>query len=165
MRQTFLKVTALGMVFNLLIGTAMSFAADYVAPKIDRLRGYLIWEESGELSKNVATEESQIVAVDREKGSSVQMLVDVVMTGTPDTYPTGEQPFLYVIVRNLGAQMGDPPMIDTGFPLSYVGRTGELVRSILVDHNCDGFELEAYVATGSERSSEIRKTFSLTCGD
>ena len=40
-----------------------------------------------------------------------------------------------------------------------------LYRSVIVNHNCNGFEFEAYVMDGDRRVSEFKKNFSITCGD
>lgn len=151
------------MVATLFFSLAGANAADLSTPSVDRFRAYLIYEDSGELSKNMAKRDDQIVAND-EKGTSVQMLVDVVMAGKKGQLYENN-PFLYVVVREAMAETGAPPMLDTGFPLTFVGQTGELVRTLVVNHNCSGFDIEAYIMDGDRRTSELKKTFSITCGD
>ena len=56
-------------------------------------------------------------------------------------------------------------MVDTGFPISFISSKGQLSRTIVVDHGCNGFDLEAYIMDGDKRVSEIKKSFPLTCGD
>lgn len=155
--------TVVILVASCVLALSPAAAAELATPSVDRFRAYLIYEDSGELSKNMAKREDQIVAND-EKGTSVQMLVDVVMAGKAGQLYENN-PFLYVVVREMMAETGAPPMIDTGFPLTFVGQTGELVRTLVVNHNCNGFEIEAYIMDGDKRTSELKKTFSITCGD
>lgn len=146
----------------LLAGTAM--AESPKPPTIDRLRAYLIWEDSGELSKNLAKSTEQIVA-NTEKGTSAQMLVDVVLTAKGDSLYADKQPMLYIYVLPMGAQVGDPAMIDTGFPISYIAKGGELTRSVIVEHGCNGFSFSARVMVEDKIISQLDKDYSITCGD
>lgn len=147
---------------TLLAGPAL--AASPKPPTIDRIRAYLIWEDSGELSKNLASAKDQIVA-NTEKGTSAQMLVDVVLTAKGDSLYSGKQPFLYIYVTPMGAQVGDPPMLDTGFPITYIAKGGELTRSVIVEHGCNGFSFSARVMVEDKIISEFNKDYSITCGD
>jgi hypothetical protein len=138
-------------------------ANDPKPPTVDRFRAYLIYEDTGELSKNKAKVADQIVAND-EKGTSVQMLMDVVLTGPANT--TYETPlYLIVVAHALGDKTGDPAMIDTGYPITFIGATGEAVRTLVVEHECEGYEIEAYVMAGDKRVSELKQRFNITCGD
>lgn len=139
-------------------------AADAEPPTVDRLRAYLIWEDTGELSKNMAKTTDTIIA-NGENGSSVQMLVDVVLKAKPESLYDGEQPWLYVVAHSINEQPGDKAMLDTGFPLTFIGPKGELTRTVVVEHGCNGFSFEAYVMVGDKRKSEIKKDFAITCGD
>ena len=150
--------------FFLICGLAAPIVAVAAEPPaVDRFRAYLIYEDSGELSKNRAKDVDQIIAND-DKGTSVQMLVDVVMTAKANSLHESN-PFLYVVVHSTLEEPSAKPLVDIGFPLTFVGNTGELVRTLVVDHNCNGFDIEAYVMDGDKRTSEIRKSFSITCGD
>lgn len=140
-----------------------AFAGDASQLKVDRLRAYLIYEDTGDLSKNLAKSEDTIIAND-EKGTSVQMLVDVVVTGPADQI-FESNPTLIVVATSSLAQPGDRAMVDTGFPISFISSKGQLSRTIVVDHGCNGFDLEAYIMDGDKRVSEIKKSFPLTCGD
>ena len=139
-------------------------AASPKPPTIDRVRAYLIWEDTGELSKNLAKTSDQIVA-NSDKGTSAQMLMDVVLTAKGDSLYSGKQPFLYVYVTPMGAAVGDPPMLDTGFPISYIAKGGELTRSVIVEHGCNGFSFSARVMVEDKIISEYEKDYSITCGD
>ncbi len=138
-------------------------AAEAKTPVIDRVRAFLIYEDTGDLSKNVAKTADQIVAND-EKGSGVQILIDVILTAKKDQL-FENNPMLHVLARSIMDGADAPPILDKTFPLNYVGSTGELIRTVVVDHNCNGFELEAYVMDGKKKTSELKKSFSITCGD
>ena len=138
-------------------------AADPPGPKVDRFRGFLIYEDTGDLSKNVAKQSDQIIAND-EKGTGTQIIVDVIVTG-PKNQTYENAPFLYVVVNSLTANQGDPPMVDTGYPINFIGNTGQIVRSLVVEHNCNGFTIDAYTMVGDKKLSELKKTFNITCGD
>lgn len=131
---------------------------------VDRYRGYLIYEDDGSLSKNVARRTDQIIAND-ENGSSVQMLLDIVVSG-PKSSVIDSGAFLYVWVEAAGAQTGDRAMIDKGWPIGYVGLKSEVVRSIVVDHDCDGFTVNARLDPDENTVGKTySKQFNITCGD
>jgi hypothetical protein len=126
-------------------------AADATAPTIDRIRGFLIYEDTGDLSKNLAKTEDQIVAND-EKGTSIQMLVDVVLSGKPNSLYENN-PRLHVVARSNLDGPDAPALVDKVFYLTFIAAKGELVRTVVVDHGCNGFDLEAYVMDGDNRVS------------
>lgn len=130
---------------------------------VDRVRGYLIYEDTGNLSKDVVGRQDQVVAND-ENGTSTQLLVDVVVAGPADTLAEGAM--LLVWVRRPFDEPGTPAMVDTGWPLNYIGHTGQVVRSLVIDHDCNPVELHARVDDGQgNQGNEFIKTFNLTCGD
>lgn len=135
-------------------------AQETTTPLVDRVRAFLIYEDTGDLSKNLAKTEDQIIAND-EKGTSIQMLLDVVLTSKPDQ-PFENNPMLHVVARS---NLDQAVLTDKTFPLNYVGSKGELVRTVVVDHGCNGFDLDAYVMDGKNKTSEFKKSFSITCGD
>lgn len=128
---------------------------------VERINGYLVYEETGTMSKNVARSAERIEA-NTQAGFSVQMIVDVVVSGPKNELVEGS-PLLFVWVVGADAQPGDPAMVDVGWPINYIGATGEIVRTIVVDHDCNGFEVHARVdgMPGSERMHR----FDLACGD
>jgi len=133
------------------------------APDIDRIQAFLIYEDTGKLSKDISGSTEQIVAND-ENGTSIQMLVNVVLKSKPDQlYENG--PVLHVKATPALISEGGPEPVAAQFYISYIASGGELVRSVVVDHGCNGFELEAYVEEGGKRTSEFKKSFSVTCGD
>jgi len=132
------------------------------APKLKEFRAYLIYEDSGDLSKNLAKTEDQIVAND-DKGTSVQMVVDIVMTGKANQLYENN-PILHVVARSTLDDASAKPLVDTEFPLTFMAKD-KLVRTVVVDHACNGFDIDAYMMDGKKKVSEIRKSFSITCGD
>lgn len=141
------------------LAPALAFAE---APKVDRFRAFLIYEDTGDRSKNLAKTEDQIIAND-EKGTSVQMLVDVVLSGK-ENQAYENAPVLHVIARSSIAEPGEKPLVDTEFPISFMVKKN-VTRTVVVDHGCNGFDIEAYMMDGKKKTSDIKKSFSITCGD
>lgn len=139
-------------------------AADAETPVIDRVQALLIYEDTGKLSKDVSGDADHIVATDRKNGSSIQMLVNVVLKSEPDRLYENN-PVLHVRATSVLSSDGSPKTVEDQFHITYVAETGQLVRSIVVDHGCEGFALEAYVTAGDKRTSEFRKSYSVFCGD
>jgi predicted secreted Zn-dependent protease len=74
------------MIARLLVAAAALLAAAPAAAqtvKADRFRAFLIWETTGDLSKNVMNDTPQIEA-NTQKGMSTQIYVDIVVTGPKD---------------------------------------------------------------------------------
>jgi len=133
------------------------------SPDIDRIQAFLIYEDTGKLSKDVSGRTEQIIAND-ENGTSIQMLVNVVLKSKPDQLYENS-PVLHIKATPALMSEGGPEPVAAQFHISYIASGGELVRSVVVDHGCNGFELEAWVEEGGKRTSEFRKSFSVTCGD
>jgi len=138
-------------------------AAGPGGPKVDHFNGYLINEDDGKMSKNVATQSDQIEA-NNQNGTGTQIIVDIFVKGAKNQLYENN-PFLYVVVSKMLANVGDPPMLDTGFPINFIGNKGQTVRTVVIEHNCEGFTIEAYTMIGDKRVSELTKTFNITCGD
>lgn len=134
------------------------------ALKLDRVRGYLIYEDDGSLSKNVARRTDQIVAND-ENGSSTQMLLDIVVSG-PKNSVVDTGAFLYVWVTADSSQVGDRAMVDKGWSISYIGLKSEVVRSVVIDHECEGITLNTRMDIDQNTLGKtLEKRFDITCGD
>lgn len=133
------------------------------APDIDRIQAFLIYEDTGKLSKDISGSTDQIVAND-ENGTSIQMLVNVVLKSKPDQL-FENNPVLHVKATSALMSEGGPAPVTAQFYVSYIASGGELFRSVVVDHGCNGFDLEAWVEEGGKRTSEFKKSFSVTCGD
>lgn len=133
------------------------------APKIETIRAFLIYEDSGDMSRNIAAKANSgdtIIAND-DKGQSVQMRVDIVMSGKANRLYENN-PVLHVVVH--GSDPGTAPIVSAEFPLAFMARD-KLFRTVIVDHNCNGVSIDAYMIDGNKKTSEIRKSFSITCGD
>jgi hypothetical protein len=142
---------------------AMPAAALAGAPKIERLNAYLIYEDSGELSKNVAAkvDTGDTIVANGDKGQSVQMVIDIVMGGKANQLYENN-PVLHVVVR--GSDPGTSPLVNSEFPIAFMAKT-KLFRTVVVDHNCNGIDVDAYMTDGTKKTSEMKKSFSITCGD
>lgn len=138
-------------------------ASAEITLNVDRYRAYLIYEDEGNLSENVASGKGQIIARD-ENGSSIQILLDIVVSG-PENTIIDSGAFLYVWVTAVDAQTGDRAMIDKGWPINYVGQKSETVRSIIIEHGCEGFIVNARVDIDENNVGETHtKQFNITCG-
>ena len=123
---------------------------------------YLIWEGNGKLSKNIARRTDQVIA-NGEEGSSTQVLVDLVVAGGKNTVYE-DSPLLLVWVTD-PLDSSRPAFVDKGWSISYVGLTGETVRSIIVDHDCNPVTLHARIDAGDVIGREVTKELNITCGD
>lgn len=130
--------------------------------KVDRVRAFLIWEESGELSKNVVGTAPRIEA-NGPKGMSTQIIIDIIVSGPKNTVPKG-QVMLYTWANN-DQDKGARAMVDVGWPVTYFSAKGETVRSIIVDHQCQAFTLSARVDRGSTTGRVLQTKFPIFCGD
>jgi hypothetical protein len=149
-----------GLVLSALAGIFLPGIALADAPRIEKINAYLIYEDSGKVSKNIADAPDQIVAQD-ENGASVQMLVDIVLGGKPGALYENN-PVLHVVTKPSLDEAAKP--VSEDFYIAFMA-TDKLFRTIVVNHNCNGFDLEAYVTDGDKRVSEFKKSFSITCGD
>ena len=130
------------------------------APAIEKIRSYLIFEDSGDVTEDITDLPEQIVAND-EHGQSVQMSIDIVLRGKAGQLYENN-PVLHVVTRPSLPEAAEA--INQSFPIAFMAKEN-LYRSVIVNHNCNGFEFEAYVTDGDRRVSEFRKNFSITCGD
>lgn len=92
-----------------------------------------------------------IVAEDRKLGNSTQALVDIVIEGQKGAF--FDAPLSVVV------QTDDGKSTEYSFAVGYF-ENSQMVRSVIVSHNCGGFEIEAKWG-----SSTRRARFDLTCGD
>lgn len=149
-----------GLVLSVLAGILLPGTALADSPKIEKINAYLIYEDSGKVSKNVADAPDQIVAQDGN-GQSVQMIIDVVLSGKAGGMYENN-PVLHVLTRPSLDEAAKP--VDEEFPIAFMAKD-KLFRTVIVNHNCNGFDIEAYVTDGAKRTSELKKSFSITCGD
>lgn len=155
--RTGLLAVLLGASLAVPISNAMAGDA-----RFDRLRAYLIYEDSGKLSKNIARRTDQIVAND-ENGTSTQMLVDLVVKGDKNSLQDPAPMLLVWVTDPLDAQR--PAFVDRGWPLNFIGLTGEIVRSVVVDHDCGPVTIHTRLDRGKTLGREVTKQINITCGD
>jgi hypothetical protein len=141
-----------GLVLSAIVGILVPGFAFADAP--------VIYEDSGKVGKNIADAPDQIVAQD-ENGASVQMLIDIVLSGKAGGLYENN-PILHVVTKPSLDEAAKP--VSEEFYISFMAKD-KLFRTVLVNHNCNGFDLEAFVTDGDKRVSEFKKSFSITCGD
>lgn len=149
-----------GLVLSVLAGILLPGTALADSPVIEKINAYLIYEDSGKVSKNIADAPDQIVAQD-ENGQSVQMIIDVVLSGKAGAMYENN-PVLHVVTKPSLDEAAKP--VSEEFPIAFMAKD-KLFRTVIVNHNCNGFDIEAYVTDGAKRTSELKKSFSITCGD
>ena len=158
-----INVIGLTSVITAVLISSQGLAAGPAGPKVDHFNGYLINEDDGKMSKNVASQADQIEA-NNQNGTGTQIIVDIFVKGTKNQLYENN-PFLYVVVSKMSAKVGDPPMLDTGYPINFIGNLCQTVRTVVIEHNCEGFTIDAYTMVGDKKISVLSKTFNITCGD
>lgn len=142
------------LLFGCLFALLASAASAQDAAKINSFRVFLIWEDTG-----LTTPASQrrkpgdpIVANDRKLGSATQSRVDIVLEGRA----TGNvDDMLEVTVR---VDSGTMTTTNYSLPVGYFAKNRQ-IRSIIVTHLCNGFEVDAKVGNAT-RTLKVP----LTCG-
>ena len=159
MRSSFLSSVIVAMA-SLAVLPSMAFAD---SPKIEKLRAFLIYEDTGDMSKNVAAkaDSGDTIIANGDKGQSIQMRVDIVMGGKANQLYENN-PVLHVVVHS--SDPGTAPIVNAEFPLAFMAKD-KLFRTVVVDHNCNGVNIDAYMMDGKNKTSELKKSFSITCGD
>lgn len=157
-----LRRAASGILPLALIALLAAAPARAQTEKIDRVRAFLIWEESGDLSKNVVGSTPRIEA-NGPKGMSSQIIVDIIVSGPKNTMPKG-QLILYASADR-DQDKGARPMVDVGWPITYFSAKGERVRSLIVDHMCQPFTLSVRVGRGNAMGRIMETKFPIFCGD
>jgi hypothetical protein len=118
--------------------------------RVAAFRLYLIWEDSGQMSQDLSQRRQQIIANDRRLGASVQARVDIVLEGAKIV---SVKDSLEVSVHT---DAGDTTY---SLPVGYF-TSSRLLRSIIVTHDCNPFEVNAVL--GKPHSA---LKVDLTCGD
>jgi hypothetical protein len=129
---------------------------------VSRINLYLIWEGSGKLSDNMASE-PHITTVSRENGSASQMLVDVVVEGTPGGLYEDVPSLKIEVLRPYGTD--DSLMQAKSIPITYVHDTGKLYTTVVVEHGCEPFNVVAWIERGGQTGAQTTKEVMLDCGD
>jgi hypothetical protein len=144
----------------LIVGIGTLAAAGLGAAAIEEHRGsiaalrlYLIWDDNGQMSKDVSRER-QVVATTPHH-SSIQARVDVVIDGHKGAM--GKDP-LEVTVHSQSFE-GETQDAKYKLPVGYFSEN-RMFRSIIVTHDCQPFEVNATLGN-SHRTLKV----DLTCGD
>jgi len=138
---------------RLLLGSLLAlFASAAVAQDSARITGFrvfVIWEDTGQMSPDWSRQQT-IVANDRQLGSSTQARVDIVLEGPPNGMVNDA---LEVAVKT-----DDGKTAGYSLPIGFFAKN-RLIRSVIVTHGCNPFEVEAKVGS-SRRTLKMQ----LTCG-
>jgi hypothetical protein len=123
------------------------------AGNIAALRLYLIWDDNGQMSKDLS-HQRQILATSRSH-SSIQARVDIVLDGHKGAMGND---LLELLVHSQSVN-GETHDTTYKLPVGYfVGN--RMFRSIIVTHDCMPFEVNATLGN-SHRTMKV----DLTCGD
>jgi hypothetical protein len=120
------------------------------ALRLGEIRAYLIWEQSGLMSKNVAAARQPIIAIDKRLGTSLQVRVDASIEGASPPLTKFE---LHMVIRISGNAIFDQTFSD------YFIRP-RVIRAVIVEHKCGDLDVE--VSMGSQRRVTA---LSFWCGD
>jgi hypothetical protein len=121
--------------------------------RIAALRLYLIWDDNGEMSKDLS-QQKQVLATSR-RHASIQARVDIVLEGHKGA--VGNDPLrVSVHSQNFNGETQDTTY---KLPVGYFV-DNRMFRSIIVTHDCMPFEVNATLGQ-SQRTLKV----DLTCGD
>jgi hypothetical protein len=129
-------------------------------PKLGTPRLYLIWNDSGATSQDMApralspdgaARKNQIIASDRKLGGSLQARLDAVIEAPSGIY---DKVTLGIRVVSEGKTI-----VDQKFPVGFIDKPGRLIRAVIVNHECQPFDVE--LTLGSARRT---MNVDLTCG-
>ena len=139
---------------RLLLGCLLAFVTATAATaqdtaRINGFRVFVIWEDSGQMSPDWSRQQT-IVANDRQLGSSMQARVDIVLEGPPNGMVNDS---LEVAVKT-----DDGKTAGYSLPIGFFAKN-RLIRSVIVTHACNPFEVEARVGN-ARRTLKMQ----LTCG-
>src|SRR6516225_4957268 len=120
-----------------LLDTSACYAES--ALRLGEIRAYLIWEQSGSMSKNVAGARQPIIATDKRLGTSLQVRIDASIEGAPPSLTSFE---LRMVIHRDGATILDQTFSD------YFIKP-RVIRATIVEHKCGDLNVE--VSMGSQR--------------
>ena len=133
------------------VAQARPKAAAPTTPRLGNPRLYLIWLNTGAMSQDMAGRKDQIIANDRKLGASVQARLDAVVEAPP-----GQHDDLMLTIR---VTSDGKPIIDESFPVGYMDTGGRMYRAVIVNHDCQPFEVEMTLGS-AQRTLKV----DLTCG-
>src|SRR5262249_12769214 len=143
-------VVAIG---TLLTATLRTHAMEEYTGKIGGFRLYLIWQENGQMSKDLSHQ--RYILAQSRRSTSTQARVDIVIDGRKGAM--GNDPLeVSVVSRSFGGETQDTKY---KLPVGYFTEN-RMFRSIIVTHDCESFEVNAALGN-SHRTLKV----DLTCGD
>ena len=119
-------------------------------PKLGNPRLYLIWADSGTMSPDLAARKDQIVAADRKLGGSLQARFDAVIEAPSGVYDD--------VTLTIRVTSDGKAIVDQKFPVGFIDRPGRLIRAVIINHECQPFEVEMMLG-GARRAIK----YDLTC--
>ena len=129
-------------------------------PKLGTPRLYLIWNDSGAMSQDMApralspdgaARKNQIIASDRKLGASLQARLDAVIEVPSGVYDN--------VTLGIRVVSEGKTIVDQKFPIGFIDKPGRLIRAVIVNHECQPFDVE--LALGSAKRT---MNVDLTCG-
>ncbi len=138
----------------LMAGASVAGAAEV---SLGKPHVFLIFEDSGGLSNELATVEGPVLAM-TDKGRSLQMVVDVIVDGEPDAL-FFDPPRVEVTARG---DRGDV-LFQKTWPIGSIGDYGTTMRSFIVDHDCRPVTVEARLTAGGADAGRWEKRVAISC--
>jgi hypothetical protein len=129
-------------------------------PKLGTPRLYLIWNDSGAMSQDMASRalapdgaarKNQIIASDRKLGASLQARLDAVIEAPSGVYDN--------VTLGIRVISEGKTIVDQKFPVGFVDKAGRLIRAVIVNHECRPFDVELTLGS-AKRTMKV----DLTCG-
>ena len=151
---------ALGLGFLPRIG----LAADPAPPVIEKVEIFVLKEDDGALSRDMADAPDATIVANDESGFGTQLLIKAVLKAEPNALYENP-PVVHLKVTPSLFFEGGPKTVEDEHHLSFFGAGGRMYRGILIDHGCNDFKLEAWVMVDREKVSEFKKTYAILCGD
>lgn len=149
---------------SVLIAAALSAGACGVAAAAGDLtfgksHVFLLWEDTGGFSDDMAEVDGPIAAVTKA-GRSLQMVVDVIVEGEPNAR-FDPPAVLTVEARSTAAEA--PVLFKKSWPIQTIGDFGTAMRTFVVDHACSGVTVSATVEGAGAVSDRWEKRFDIVC--
>jgi hypothetical protein len=130
------------------------------AAKLGTPRLYLIWNDSGATSQDMAPRamsqdpaalKNQIIASDRKLGGSLQARLDAVVEAPSGVYDN--------VTLGIRVVSEGQTIVDQKFPVGFIDKPGRLIRAVIVNHECRPFDVELTLGS-AKRTMKV----DLTCG-
>jgi hypothetical protein len=139
---------------GILLTATLADAMEEYAGNIADFRLYLIWDDDGQMSKDLS-HQREIVAISR-RHASIQARVDIILDGHKGAM--GNDPLeLSVHSESMNGETHDTTY---ELPVGYFAKN-RMIRSIIVTHDCSPFEVNATLGN-SHRTLKVDR---ITCGD